>query len=124
MFYPLLNIRNIVFCISQLLLNDFEYLQKSANSVLSLLLVFYIVFFRPFRDLISLISIIATEVTLFSIFFIILTRSLMPYFKDDFYFDCCFFGLILFDIFFQYSIIIFVTVKKLIRYFNQERKET
>ena len=107
MFYPLITSRNIAFSLSQLYLNDAEYYQKSINLLFSFFIIFFLINFKPFKDKLVLIANIVSEIMISTLFFIVFMKNILPYFWEDFYFDCCFVSIVLIQLGFQYSVSLF-----------------
>ena len=70
----------------------------------SLIIIIFLINCKPFQDRLSLIANIVSEIMISALFFIILMKNILPYFSEDFYFDCCFVSIILLQLGFEYSV--------------------
>ena len=113
MFYPLITARNLALTLSQLYLNDSEYIQKSTNVSFSFIIILFLIYFKPFKDRIVLMANIASEIMILALFFIILMKNIIPIFKEDFYFDYFFVSFILFQFGFEYLLSLFSMFAKI-----------
>ena len=123
LYYPLLTMRSLAFVISQMFLNDNEYLQKGFNLAVSIILTIYIIICRPFKENTTLITNIVIEVFTCLLFLIILLRSLWGFFQIDDNFNFCFILTVLTQIGFHYLMMIYSLFVKLINVCRVIRKK-
>lgn len=117
MYYPVLTTRSLVFVVGQLYVEQ-EFVQKSLNFAICCLLLAGIIIFKPFKEKLILIANIISEIFICLIFFVILTKNWLIFFKDSAIFDFCFISLVSFQIVFNYLIsliILFQKIRELIR---------
>ena len=117
-YYPILDMRRVIFTFSQINFNDYENVQKLLNLASSLIVVFYLALYRPFKENIINISNIVVESIMTFTFLIIYARGFLEILKEDEYFNMLFISVLLAELGFQYiiSIVLFlIKIKGIIK---------
>ena len=119
LYYSVFTMRNLIFGMSQIYLNDYEYWQKGLNLAASLFLLIYLLKFTCFKEKINFISNIVSELFNCFLFFIVLCKSFIKSFKEGEKFDYFFISLVFIQISIQYGVCLYCFVIQSRKYYKE-----
>ena len=121
LYYSVLTFRGLVYGLSQIYLNSYEYWQKSFNLGASFFVLLYLLKFQCFKEKASLVSNIISEIFNCFLFLIVFCKSLVGIFQDGETFDFCFICSVICQVTIQYCVnlyVLFIEIRKYYRNFK------